>query len=69
MDKLLNQRATQSDIVRLIQGLDMIGNTTSFNGQKLLSGSFTNKEFQVGASQINLLKLQLVQQQVIKSGK
>ena len=27
----------------------MIGNTTSFNGQKLLSGAFTNKEFQVGA--------------------
>ena len=44
-----SRRAIQSDIVRLIQGLDMIGNTTSFNGQKLLSGSFTNKEFQVGA--------------------
>ncbi|WP_459178018.1 flagellin N-terminal helical domain-containing protein, partial [Helicobacter aurati] len=44
-----SRRAIQSDITRLIQGLDMIGNTTSFNGQKLLSGSFTNKEFQVGA--------------------
>ncbi|RDU58803.1 flagellin A, partial [Helicobacter sp. MIT 14-3879] len=44
-----SRRAIQSDIIRLIQGLDMIGNTTSFNGQKLLSGSFTNKEFQVGA--------------------
>ena len=44
-----SRRAIQSDIVRLIQGLDMIGNTTSFNGQKLLSGAFTNKEFQVGA--------------------
>ncbi|MWV61474.1 flagellin A [Helicobacter saguini] len=44
-----SRRAIQSDIVRLIQGLDMIGNSTSFNGQKLLSGSFTNKEFQVGA--------------------
>ena len=30
-----SRRAIQSDIVRLIQGLDMIGNTTSFNGQKL----------------------------------
>ncbi|RDU61874.1 flagellin B [Helicobacter didelphidarum] len=44
-----SRRAIQSDVTRLIQGLDMIGNTTSFNGQKLLSGSFTNKEFQVGA--------------------
>lgn len=44
-----SRRAIQSDIARLIQGLDQIGNTTSFNGQKLLSGSFVNKEFQVGA--------------------
>ncbi|PAF43651.1 flagellin A [Helicobacter sp. 11S02629-2] len=44
-----SRKAIQSDITRLIQGLDQIGNTTSFNGQKLLSGSFTNKEFQVGA--------------------
>ncbi|MBT0883629.1 flagellin hook IN motif-containing protein, partial [Campylobacter sp. 2018MI13] len=28
---------------------DNIGNTTSFNGQKLLSGTFSNKEFQIGA--------------------
>ncbi|WP_279592118.1 flagellin hook IN motif-containing protein, partial [Helicobacter pylori] len=34
---------------RLIQGLDNIGNTTTYNGQALLSGQFTNKEFQVGA--------------------
>lgn len=44
-----SRRAIQSDVTRLIQGLDQIGNTTSFNGQKLLSGSFVDKEFQVGA--------------------
>ncbi|MDE6886679.1 MAG: flagellin A [Helicobacteraceae bacterium] len=44
-----SRSAIQSDIIRLIQGLDNIGNTTSFNGQALLSGQFTNKEFQVGA--------------------
>lgn len=43
------RKAIQADINRLMEELDMIGNTTSFNGQKLLSGSFTNKEFQVGA--------------------
>lgn len=43
------RKAIQADISRLMEELDMIGNTTSFNGQKLLSGSFTNKEFQVGA--------------------
>lgn len=44
-----SRSAIQADIIRLIQGLDYIGNTTSFNGQALLSGQFTNKEFQVGA--------------------
>lgn len=43
------RKAIQADISRLMEELDMIGNTTSFNGQKLLNGSFTNKEFQVGA--------------------
>ena len=41
--------AIQADITRLIQSLDNIGQTTSYNGLALLSGSFTNKEFQVGA--------------------
>ncbi|GAD18819.1 flagellin A [Helicobacter fennelliae] len=44
-----SRKAIQSDIIRLIQGLDYIGNTTSYNGQALLSGQWTNKEFQVGA--------------------
>ncbi|ASM39363.1 flagellin B [Campylobacter sputorum] len=44
-----SRRAIQNDIVRLMESLDSIGNTTSFNGQKLLSGTFINKEFQVGA--------------------
>ncbi len=44
-----SRSAIQADIIRLIQGLDYIGNTTTFNGQALLSGQFTNKEFQVGA--------------------
>ncbi|ASM37713.1 MAG: flagellin B [Campylobacter sputorum] len=44
-----SRRAIQNDIVRLMESLDNIGNTTSFNGQKLLSGTFINKEFQIGA--------------------
>lgn len=39
----------QMDIKRLIEGLDNIGNTTTYNGMALLSGQFSNKEFQVGA--------------------
>ncbi|EDP6893346.1 flagellin A [Campylobacter lari] len=39
----------QADINRLMEELDNIANTTSFNGKQLLSGGFTNQEFQIGA--------------------
>jgi flagellin len=41
--------AIQNDIDKLMAELDVIAKTTSFNGQKLLSGSFTNKSIQIGA--------------------
>ncbi|RAX57671.1 flagellin B [Helicobacter monodelphidis] len=41
--------AIQADINRLINSLDNIANTTSYNGLSLLAGSFTNKKFQIGA--------------------
>lgn len=44
-----SRRALQADIVRLMEELDNIANTTSFNGQQLLNGTFSNKEFQIGA--------------------
>jgi len=44
-----SRNALQADIKRLMESLDNIASTTSYNGQNLLAGSFTNKEFQVGA--------------------
>ena len=44
-----SRKALQADITRLIESLDNIASTTSFNGKALLSGQFTNAEFQVGA--------------------
>jgi flagellin len=44
-----SRQAIQADINRLMEELDTIAKTTSFNGQKLLSGQFTNKKFQIGA--------------------
>lgn len=41
--------AIQSDIDKLIEELDAIAKTTSYNGQQLLSGEFTNQSIQVGA--------------------
>ncbi|WP_416861424.1 flagellin B [Helicobacter ganmani] len=43
------RKAIQADINRLIESLDNIAATTSYNGLTLLAGGFTNKEFQVGA--------------------
>jgi len=44
-----SRKAIQADIVRLMEELDNIAETTSFNGQSLLSGQYTNKKFQIGA--------------------
>ena len=41
--------ALQSEVNQLMAELDRIANTTSFNGLKLLDGSFTAQNFQVGA--------------------
>ncbi|MFH7320411.1 flagellin [Desulfurivibrio sp. D14AmB] len=44
-----SRAAIQADIGKLLENLDAIAKTTAFNNQKLLSGNFTNKAFQVGA--------------------
>ena len=44
-----SRKALQADIVRLMEELDNIATSTSFNGQNLLDGTFSNKEFQIGA--------------------
>lgn len=41
--------AIQKDVNRLLEGLNNIATTTTYNGQNLLSGAFSNKEIQVGA--------------------
>ncbi len=43
------RKALQQDITKLMEELDNIAGTTSYNGKSLLSGSFTNQEFQIGA--------------------
>ena len=44
-----SRKAIQADITKLRDELDTIAKTTSFNGQKLLSGNFSDKKFQIGA--------------------
>jgi len=44
-----SRESIQKDVNRLLEQLDNIAKTTAYNGQALLSGNFTNKEFQIGA--------------------
>jgi flagellin len=44
-----SRKALQADIKRLTEQLDNIAGQTSYNGKSLLSGSFTNANFQIGA--------------------
>ena len=44
-----SRQAIQKDIDRLLEAADSIANTTQFNGQKLLDGTFSNKSFHIGA--------------------
>ncbi|KIM11809.1 MAG: hypothetical protein KU37_02830 [Sulfuricurvum sp. PC08-66] len=44
-----SRNAIQKDVNRLLEQLDNIATTTSFNGRNLLDGKFSNKEFQIGA--------------------
>ncbi len=45
----ISRQAIQNDVTKLLEEMDIIADTTAFNGQVLLKGNFTNKSFQVGA--------------------
>ncbi|EAI4303486.1 flagellin A [Campylobacter lari] len=58
----------QADINRLMEELDNIANTTAFNGKQLLSGGFTNQEFQIGAQSNQSIKATIGATQSSKIG-
>ena len=45
-----DRQAIQAEVGQLVSELDRIAQTTEFNGQKLLDGSFGTQQFQVGAN-------------------
>ncbi len=45
-----DRKALQAEVTQLRQEIDRVAKTTSFNGTKLLDGSFANATFQVGAN-------------------
>ncbi|EAJ5691393.1 flagellin A [Campylobacter lari] len=58
----------QADINRLMEELDNIANTTAFNGKQLLSGGFTNQEFQIGSQSNQSIKATIGATQSSKIG-
>ena len=53
------RKALQQDITKLMEELDNIAASTSYNGKSLLSGSFTNQSFQIGAYSDEVVKMSI----------
>lgn len=62
------RRTIQSDIDKLLEELDVINKTTSFNNQPLLTGLFSGKKFQVGAYAGETLNVSVGTAESIKVG-
>ena len=45
-----DRQALQQEVTQLVSELDRVAQTTEFNGQRLLDGSFGTQQFQVGAN-------------------
>ncbi|KGG94057.1 flagellin [Comamonas thiooxydans] len=52
-----DRAALQKEVTQLKSEIDRVATDTSFNGTKLLDGSFTAQEFQVGANQGQTIKV------------
>lgn len=63
-----SRKIIQNDIDKLLEEVDLLANSTSFNGKKLLSGEFTNKSFQVGSGSGEVAKVSIDSAQANKTG-
>jgi len=63
-----SRKAIQSDVDKLMEELDIISKTTAFNNQKLLSGNFINKKFQVGAYSGETVSISIASAETSKIG-
>jgi flagellin len=52
-----DRASLQAEVGQLTEEIQRVSETTSFNGTKLLDGSFTNQNFQVGANAGEIIKL------------
>lgn len=52
-----DRAALQQEVSQLVGDISSIGSTTSFNGLKVLDGSYSNQQFQVGANVGNTINV------------
>ncbi|HIJ78151.1 MAG: flagellin [Desulfobulbaceae bacterium] len=62
------RRALQADIDKSLEQINNIAQTTTYNGQQLLTGNFTNKSFQVGANSGETINISIGATQADKLG-
>ena len=62
-----DRAALQKEVAQLKSEIDRVAGDTSFNGTKLLDGSFTEKAFQVGPDQGQLISIDSIQNTKIAS--
>jgi flagellin len=63
-----SREAIQKDVNRLLEELDNIAKTTSFNGQQLLNGTYSNKSFQIGAYSNETINASIGNTQAVATG-
>ncbi|MBF0204680.1 MAG: hypothetical protein HQK67_10295, partial [Desulfamplus sp.] len=63
-----SRKIIQEDINKLLEEVDLLASSTSFNGKKLLSGEFSNKSFQIGASTGEVAKISIGSAETTKTG-
>ena len=64
----VDRNAIQDELNQLTNEIDRIATTTEFNTQKLLNGSFSSKDFQIGANEKQKLTLSISKMDIANLG-
>jgi len=63
-----DRAALNAEVTQLVGEITRIGDTASFNGLKILDGTYTNQQFQIGANAGQTLSVSLVDSRAVKLG-
>ena len=63
-----DRAALQAEVSQLVGEITRIGNSTSFNGLKILDGSYTNQQYQVGANAQETISISVADSRASKLG-